>query len=189
MPFITEEIASHLDAGEPLITAAYPEATGRLASPAAAAAIGALQAVVQETRSYRHFVGLPPSTPLAVYLPDLPAGTRSALSSLEREIVRLAGLSALHFEGAAPAGAVRDVAGGIDLAIVLPDGALGESELGRLGVELDQARSEADKVRGRLADEAFVARAPEDVVNGARQRLAELERKALVLAETLEAAR
>ncbi len=189
MPFITEEIAAHLEASDPLITAAYPEANGRFTAPAAAVAMGAFQAVVQETRSYRHFVGLPAGSPLAIYLLNLPAATRSALASLERELTRLAGLSALHFDGAAPAGAVRDVAGGIDLAIVLPDGALGEAELARLAAELDQARSEADKVRSRLADAAFVARAPEDVVNGSRQRLAELERKALVLAETLEAVR
>jgi valyl-tRNA synthetase len=189
MPFITEEIAAHLGSEEPLITSEYPAATGRLASPEAAAAMAAFQAVVQETRSYRHFVGLPPGTPLAVYLPGLAAATRTAIASLERELVRLASLSGLHLDGAVPAGAVRDVAGGIDLAIVLPEGALGEAERGRLAAELAQARSDAEKVRARLADEAFVARAPEDVVNGSRQRLQELERKALVLAETLEAGR
>jgi len=189
MPFITEEIAVHLGSDERLITAAYPAATGRLAAPEAAAAMVAFQAVVQETRSYRHFVGLPPGTPLAVHLLNLAPETREAIASLERELLRLAGLSALHLDGDAPAGAVRDAAGAIDLAIVLPEGALGESERGRLAAELEQARAEAVKVRDRLADEAFVARAPGDVVNASRQRLGELERKALLLAETLEVGR
>ncbi len=189
MPFITEEIAAHLGSAEHLITAAYPSVTGRLAAPDAAVAMGAFQAVVQETRSYRHFVGLPAGAPLAIHLLDLPAATRRAIQSLERELVRLAGLSALEFDGAVPAGAVRDVAGGIDLAIVLPDGALRDAELVRLAAELEQARADAEKVRSRLADAVFVARAPEEVIGASRQRLQELERKALLLGETLEAGR
>jgi valyl-tRNA synthetase len=68
---------------------------------------------------------------------------------------------------------------------MLPPGALGDDERARLAVDLAAARDEAGKVRARLADEAFIARAPEDVVAGARQRLKELERKAALLAETL----
>jgi valyl-tRNA synthetase len=187
MPFITEEISSHLGESEQLITAAYPAADGRWAAPEAAAAVAAFQAVVQETRSYRHFVGLPPGQPLAVHLLRLEPGMRAALAALERELVRLAGLDALVLDAReAPAGAVRDIAAGIDVAIVLPAGALGESERTRLAADLAAAGAEAEKVRARLADAAFVGRAPEEVVAGARQRLQELDRKATLLAETLE---
>ena len=187
MPFITEEISSHLGEREQLITAAYPAATGAWAAQEAAAAMSALQAIVQETRSYRHFVGLPPGQPLTVCLLRVQPAIRSALAALAREIERLAGLDSLVLDAdAAPAGAVRDTAGGIDLAIVLPAGALGEAERARLAADLAAARGEAERVRARLADAAFVERAPEDVVAGARQRLHELERKSALLAETLE---
>ena len=142
---------------------------------------------MQETRSYRHFVGLPPGQPLTVCLLRVQPAIRSALAALAREIERLAGLDSLVLDAdAAPAGAVRDTAGGIDLAIVLPAGALGEAERARLAADLAAARGEAERVRARLADAAFVERAPEDVVAGARQRLHELERKSALLAETLE---
>jgi valyl-tRNA synthetase len=85
-----------------------------------------------------------------------------------------------------PPGTVRDVAAGVDLAIILPAGALGEAERARLAADLAAARAEAERVRARLADAAFVERAPEDVVAGARQQLHELERKSALLAETLE---
>jgi valyl-tRNA synthetase len=190
MPFITEEIASHLGESEQLITAAYPAADGRWEAPEAAAALAAFRAVVQETRSYRHFVGLPPGQPLALYLLRLEPGMRAALAALERELVRLAGLDALVLDGReAPAGAVRDVVAGIDVAIVLPAGALGGSEQARLAADLAAARAEAEKARARLADPSFVERAPAEVVAGARQRLQELERKATLLAETLEPGR
>ena len=186
MPFITEEISSHLGGGGQLITSAYPVATGTWVAPDAAAAMTAFRTVVQETRSYRHFVGLPPGTPLTVCLLQLPPSIRAALASLERELVRLAGLDGLVLDAeSAPAGAVRDMVAGIDLAIVLPAGVLGDAERERLAADLEAASGEAEKVRARLADEAFVARAPEEIVAGARERLRELERKAVLLAETL----
>jgi valyl-tRNA synthetase len=148
--------------------------------------MAAFRTVVQETRSYRHFVGLPPGTPLTVCLLHLPPATRDALAALERELVRLAGLDGLVLDAeSAPAGAVRDMVAGIDLAIVLPAGVLGVAERERLAADLAAASGEAEKVRARLADATFVARAPEEIVAGARERLRELERKAVLLAETL----
>jgi valyl-tRNA synthetase len=73
------------------------------------------------------------------------------------------------------------------VAIVLPEGALGDTEFGRLRQEFGQAAGELEKIRARLADASFTARAPAEVVAGAQERAAELERKTKVLAETLGA--
>jgi len=188
MPFITEEIAAHLGNGGMLIAARYPEADGRWRDDEALQAMTAFQGVVQETRSYRHLVGLPPGTPLAVCLPGLPDALRAALGELRQELVRLAALETLDLAPAAvPAGAVRDVAGGVDFAIVLPDGALGAGERGRLETELQRTRADLEKTEARLADASFVERAPADVVAASRQRASELRRKSLLLSETLGA--
>ena len=187
MPFITEEISAHLAGDGPLITASYPVATGRWGDDDARRELAVLQAVVQEVRSYRHLVGLSPATRLAVVLPSLDDGLKRALAPMQAEMVRLAGLSDLALGGQAPAGAVCDIAGGVDVAIVLPEGALGDAELGRLRQEMGQAAGELEKIRARLADASFTARAPADVVAGAEERAAELERKTKVLAETLGA--
>ncbi len=186
MPFITEEIASHLGAAGPLIGAAYPAAGARPARPEALATMASFQAAVQEIRSYRHLVGLPPGAPLAVCLTGLEPGQLAALGALAPELQRLAGLSSLALNPeAVPAGAVRDVAGGVNLALVLPSGALGPAESGRLEAELDQAGSELAKVNARLADAKFTSGAPPDVVAGARARAEELAHKTRLLAATL----
>jgi valyl-tRNA synthetase len=186
MPFITEEIASHLGVASPLITATYPTAQTRPLADAAAEAMAVFQAVVQETRSYRHFVGLPPGTPLRLLLMGLGDGLREAFTALEGELTRLAGLERVDLNPPeVPAGAVRDVAGGIDLAIVLPVGVLGDAERERLGNELGQVRGDIEKLAARLADSAFTQRAPAEVVEGTRARRSELDRKATLLAETL----
>lgn len=186
MPFITEEIASHLGHAGMLMTTAYPQDGDRTIDAGALEVMRGVQAVIQEVRSYRHLVGLPPGTPLAVYLPDLPATWRAEFEAMDREVCRLASLEALHLDGEPPAGAVRDVAGGVHLALVLPAGAIGDAERVRLAIELDQVEEELGRLRARLADEAFVARAPQDVVEGSRSRGRELEHKAAMLAATLE---
>ncbi|OFV80439.1 MAG: valine--tRNA ligase [Acidobacteria bacterium RBG_13_68_16] len=187
MPFITEEIARHLGSEDPLITTPYPAAGRRTEFPHALAVIAAFQAVVQETRSYRHLVGLPPGTPLALFLVGLDPARREAFSSLATELSRLAGLSTLGLNPTSvPAEAIRDLAGGVNVAIVLPEGALGEAERARLAAELAQVETELGQATARLSDASFTARAPKDVVAGSRVRAAELTHKVRLLTATLE---
>jgi valyl-tRNA synthetase len=54
------------------------------------------------------------------------------------------------------------------------DGAGRDAERARLRRELEEARGWLDSARARLANEAFIAKAPPDVVDGARAREAEL---------------
>ena len=187
MPFITEEIAQHLGSEGLLITTPYPAAGRRSEDPQALAVMAAFQAVVQETRSYRHLVGLSPGTPLALSLTGLDPAWHEAFSRLATELCRLAGLSTLELNPASvPTDAIRDLAGGVNVAIVLPPGAIGEAERARLAAELAQVEAELDKATARLSDASFTARAPEDVVTGSRERAAELAHKAKLLTETLE---
>ncbi len=188
MPSITEEIAGHLGGREPLITASYPAATGRFQDAAAVQAVATMQAVVEEVRSYRHLVGLPPGTPLGLYLRELDGGLLADLTAMSRELGRLAGISRLEVGAeVVPAGSVRTVAGGVALAIELPDGALKGAERQRMAKELEQVVVELQRARARLADLGFRERAPADVVHAAGQRAADLERKEGLLRETLEA--
>jgi valyl-tRNA synthetase len=188
MPFITEEIASHLGGTGMLIAARYPEADGRLADEPALAALAAFQSVVQEVRSYRHMVGLPPATRLGVQLIALQEPLLSALRALTPEALRLANLGALEINPeVVPPAAVRDVAGGVEIAIVLPEGALGKAEAVRLEAERRKLEEELERLRARLADQGFAGRAPEEVLAGARDRAEEVARKAALIAGTLGA--
>jgi len=185
MPFITEEISRHLGGDGMLITASYPAGTGAV-DEEARREMGAFQSVVQEVRSYRHLVGLPPATPLGLALPGLDAGLRAGFDALRAELVRLANLTALDLDAtAAPAGAIRDVVGTVDVAILLPEGALGDGERAHLATDLDRVGAELAGIEKRLTDAGFVDRAPADVVAGARERATELRRRATLLAETL----
>jgi valyl-tRNA synthetase len=187
MPFITEEIAQHLGAAEPLIATPYPEAGRGKEDLETLALMAAFQSVVQETRSYRHLVGLPPGTPLALSLVGLEPGWRAAFSRLTPELTRLAVLSSVSLDPASvPPEAIRDLAGGVNVAITLPQGALGAAQRARLAAELGEIHAELERVNTRLSDESFTTRAPAEIVAGSRQRAAELAHKAQLLTATLE---
>ena len=65
------------------------------------------------------------------------------------------------------------------------DGAGRDAERARLQRELADARNWLDNARARLANEAFTAKAPENVVEGARAREAELADQVARLEERL----
>jgi valyl-tRNA synthetase len=69
------------------------------------------------------------------------------------------------------AGELEAIAHRADIAT---DGAAGDAARARLERELAEARGWLDAARARLADEAFVSKAPPSVVEGARAREAEL---------------
>jgi valyl-tRNA synthetase len=66
------------------------------------------------------------------------------------------------------------------------DGARREAERARLERELGEARGWLDGARARLANEAFIAKAPPDVVEGARAREAELADQVARLEDRLD---
>ena len=185
MPFITEEIASHLGATGMLMTAAFPRVAEALRFPEDRQRFSLVQGVVQGVRSYRHLVGLPPNAPLDVVLVDADPRVAEVFLDLKEEILWLASLGRLAVRGPVPEGAVRDAVGGLRFAIVLPPGSLREGERARLAKELASARDELAKVRARLEDRGFVERAPAEVVQQARAREQELAHRVALLAETL----
>ena len=189
MPFITEEIAQPPRGRRTCSSRrrTRPPADGR-EDPEALAAMAAFQAVVQETRSYRHLVGLPPGHAAGALPVGLDAGpARGVLAPGNGALPARRAFDASNSTlPPSPADAIRDLAGGVNVAIVLPEGALGEAERARLAAELAQVKAELEKATARLSDASFTARAPEDVVAGSRERAAELEHKARLLTATLE---
>jgi valyl-tRNA synthetase len=61
-----------------------------------------------------------------------------------------------------------------------------DKERRRLGNELEAAEAEVNRLNGVLANEQFVSRAPEEVVQRERDRLAEAESRVATLAERIE---
>ncbi len=167
IPFVTEELWRALTGGESIVIAPWPTVSAELAGDAAAEReIASVQELVTEVRRFRSDQGLKPGQRVAARLSL--AGT--ALAPHETAIRSLLRLEAPSETFAATArlavGAVLveiDTAGAIDVA----------AERRRLEKDLAAARKEHAQVTGKLANEQFMAKAPENVVAKVRQRAAQ----------------
>ncbi len=79
--------------------------------------------------------------------------------------------------GPAPDGASRDAAGGVRIALLVAERGLSTGERERLETELTGVRQQIARLEQLLANPQFVGKAPAEVVERNRARLAELQRR------------
>ena len=184
MPFVTEALWASLlhDQADPelLIVADWPSA-GQL-DATADTAVGALVELVRGVRNARAEAGLEAGSwlPLDVIAPE---GLRASLDALSPALGRLARARPVTITRRSPGErstdgqAIAVVVGDIEARIGRPSVA-GQDGTGRERVRLERELAEAtnllEAARARLANAAFLAKAPAAVVAGARASEAEL---------------
>jgi valyl-tRNA synthetase len=186
MPFVTEQLWRFVPhrATDPdqLIVARWPGVGER--DETTEAQVGTLVELVRAIRNARADAKLEPGAylPLDVYVePELGQTLESLRPALERlararPLRRRLTREALPDAGA-QAGGLSVVAGPAEAVIGLPgiDPAAAEADRERLERELADAERLLGVAQARLANEAFLAKAPAAIVEGARARAAELE--------------
>ncbi len=186
MPFITEEIASHLGHDGMLIVAEYPSPSPEWEDEQLEADFTALQELVSGLRSYRALVGLGNRDEIAVTLIDGDRGRIRFLGEQAEPLRQLAAVASIT-SGAAPEHSVHELLGGMEVALAFPAGSIGEEQRARLEKEIAGLEREKRSAEGRLANADFVRKAPAEVVEGSRRRLEELTIRLERLRRTLEA--
>ncbi|MCG6962673.1 MAG: valine--tRNA ligase [Acidobacteria bacterium] len=186
MPYITEEIGHHLGHEEMLILTRYPDPDGRWEDNELEADFSALQELVAGLRSYRAMVGLSQRHPIAVTLVGVDEHRAGFLTSQTDQLEQLAAVASIRL-GTAPAQAIHELLGGMEVALELPPGSLGEDQLVRLQKQIEQLDRNRAGLEGRLSNSSFTAKAPPEVVDGARQQLAEVTTRLERLRQTIEA--
>jgi valyl-tRNA synthetase len=188
MPFVTEALWAAIPhrASDPelLIVARWPAPTGR--DERVESEVEAILELVRGLRNARAESRVEAATwlPTEVVVPMSMGPTFEALRPAVERLARARPLDrrltreALG-QGSGPtdggltviAGELEALAHRVDGA---GDGAGRDAERARLRRELDDARGWLESARARLANEAFIAKAPPNVVDGARAREAEL---------------
>ena len=167
MPFITEELWHAMGAREhDLIVAHWPMADARSMDPEASKEVDWLIRLVQEIRTARNELNVPPGARLPLHVRDANAAT---LARLERQAPALARLARVtHAEGEATGGAAQVVVD--EATFVLPlEGVIDlESERARLTKAIAAAEKERDALAGRLGNASFVERAKPEAVEKAK---------------------
>jgi valyl-tRNA synthetase len=187
MPFVTEEAWQRFGAGESIMIAPWPEQLPEHADAAAESRFAFAQEFVSAVRRFRKSHGLRDSLPLEVRVHASP-DQESVLEALRPEIQRLAMLSVLQTLAAPadPTGCARIIAGGAQLLIPLAGVLDPEGERGRLSKRIAEIEAEAERRSSKLANEGFLAKAPAEVVEKERERVAALKEEASSLGAQLE---
>ena len=189
MPFVTEELwaklASETEGRKSfLMLAPWPERQG-LENAEADAEISWVIRLVSEVRSVRAEMNVPAAAKVPLVISGASADTEARAKRHEGTLLRLARLETLSF-GKPPQGAVQIVLDEATLALPLAGVIDVDAESKRLKREIDRLGSDIKAIDAKLANEQFVSRAPEHVVEEQRERRVEAEATAARLEQALK---
>jgi valyl-tRNA synthetase len=188
MPFITEELWAVTAKTTPrkalLALSEWPNLAG-LEDEAAEAEIGWLIDLVTAVRSLRAEMNIPPAAQIPLVLADASAETRARAGRWADFGKRLARLSEISF-GPVPSGAVQLLVRGEIAALPLKGVVDLAAERARLEKEMQKIASDIARIDAKLGNADFIARAPEEVVDGEREKRAEAENRKAKIHAALE---
>jgi len=182
MPYITEELWQRVAplagvTGDTLMTRPYPQPDPSRQDPQAEIEIAWLQQAILGIRRIRSEMDIPPGKQLAILLQHGDAEDRRRLAenrSFLSSLARLADIDWLDADATAPESAMALVG---EMKILIPLAGLIDktAELQRLHKEIDKLRKELDKCLSKLENPSFMARAPAEIVDKERARVAEMQ--------------
>ncbi len=191
MPFITEEIWQALPGARPcafLMQSDYPTGTGLPLDGAGAARMELIMDVVRAIRNIRGEMNVPPGRPVTAVLDCKSAAATETLAAGEGYIRTLARVGELAFGVGIqrPEKAATQVAGEVEILLPLAGLIDVAAEEQRLAKEILKVEKDVALFEKKLGNEAFVAKAPPEVLEKDRGKLAEAREKLSILQQGLE---
>ncbi|MER5772936.1 valine--tRNA ligase [Streptomyces sp. NPDC002039] len=167
VPFVTDTLWTTLTGGESVVIAEWPKDSG-FRDEAAEQEIELVQQVVTEVRRFRSDQGLQPGQKVPARM-ELDGTALAPHEAAIRQVLRLQpegeGFAATASLPVAGATVSLDLSGTIDVA----------AERKRLSKDLAAAEKEKQQAEAKLGNEAFIAKAPDNVVDKIKGRLAKAE--------------
>ncbi|XDZ66890.1 valine--tRNA ligase [Alphaproteobacteria bacterium LSUCC0684] len=173
MPFLTEELWQKVFGNSGmLITSRWPDiSTGD--NSKAAAEIGFIVDLITAIRSIRNEMNVPVAAKPELVLPSGDETLRRRVEGNLASVLRLARVEEVSFAETMPAQSAQGVVDGIGFALPLAGILDFDAERARLEKEITAVEQEIRKLEGKLGNPGFMAKAPEDVIEENRRRLAE----------------
>ncbi|QXI23793.1 valine--tRNA ligase [Pseudomonas iranensis] len=190
MPFITEEIWQRIAPlagiqGKTIMLQPWPVANEERIDPAAENDIEWLKELMLGTRNIRGEMNIGPGKPLPIFLKNVSTEDQRRLSENEallKKLARLESITVLAAGEEAPLSATALVG---EMEVLVPMAGLIDkgAELARLDKEILRLQGEVQRVGGKLSNAGFVDKAPAEVIEKERAKLAEAEQALGKLAE------
>ncbi|RED12993.1 valine--tRNA ligase [Pontivivens insulae] len=173
MPFITEELWKGItDRSEMLVTTDWPTYGAELIDAEADAEIGWIRKLIEEIRSVRAEMNVAGGAKTGLVLVNADATTRQRFEDNRALVERLARVETVDYADAVPQGAVTLSIEGATICLPLA----GHVDVAAEGKRLEKALAKLEKeVKGltsKLGNEKFLAKAPAEVIEEQRTRLA-----------------
>lgn len=181
VPFITEEIYQELPVhGESIMIERYPTFNSALNFPGEAQLVEELKDLVAKVRNIRTEYGVAPSKRIRLYVEPID----NRIECCDLYLAKLCGLEEVVF-GVAPAGekSVNAVGTAAKCQVPLGDLVDKDKEIERICKELGNVTNEIARANGKLNNQGFVSKAPAQLIENERAKLAKFE----ALKEQLEA--
>ena len=175
MPFISEELNEKIFAADGLLISASWPADVQVDSEQADLSV--VIKLISEIRAIRSEMNVPLNAKPILEIKRASPHQASLVSQMQTAVLRLARLEAVNFDtaGGFAKGTARISLAGMDIGLPLADILDFEAERARLNKEIKACNSEAGKLRGKLSNEGFLAKAPPTVINENKRRLSEEE--------------
>jgi valyl-tRNA synthetase len=187
MPFITEELWRVTGEGPKrdrlLVLSDWPRLDG-LDDANAEAEIGWLVDLITAVRSVRAEMNITAQIPLV--LSGVSAETKARVERWKDFVQRLARVADLSFADAPPAGSVQLLVRGEVVAMPLKGVIDFAAEQARLNREMSKVVADIKRLDAKLGNADFLARAPEELVEGEREKRDEAEDRRRKIVEALE---
>ncbi len=185
IPFVTEALWQALTGGESVVIAAWPRPSGVPADAESARRIADAQLLITEVRRFRSDQGLADKQKVRARLTGL---AEAGIAELAEEIASLARLTELEADRQPSASVEVRLSRGTVVVGLNTEGAVDlDAERRRLEKDLAAAEKELAGTDAKLGNEAFLAKAPENVVDKIKARreaaAADVERIGARLAE------
>lgn len=174
IPFVTEALWDDFGYGEAgsLIRAPWPDRVAVAGAEVAHDEVSWVIRLISEIRAVRGEMNVPAASRIPILLRDADPGTIARAGRWHAEIARLARIASLEpLTSDMPKGAAQAIIDEATIILPLADVIDLAAERRRLASTREKTASEAEKIARKLANQDFVARAPEDVVAENRDRL------------------
>jgi len=168
-----------------LVLTGWPALQG-LEDEAAEAEIGWVVDLVTTIRSVRAEMNIPPATLMPLILAGATPETRERAGRWIDMIKRLARVADISFADAVPQGALQLVIRGEVAALPLAGVIDLDAERARLTKEIAKVDADIKRVDAKLGNPDFVARAPEEVIDGEREKREDAQARRDRMVEALE---
>ncbi|WP_274362611.1 valine--tRNA ligase [Paenibacillus thermotolerans] len=174
MPFITEEIWSHLPKeGETITLAAWPVPEAKWEAPNEVAEMELLMGIIRAVRNVRAEVNVSLGKKIELIVKPASEETARILERNRDYVQRFCNTSALAIAAdiSAPDKAMSAIVTGAELFLPLAGLIDIEQEIARLEKELKTLHAEVERIEKKLGNAGFMAKAPANVIEEERAKM------------------